>query len=59
MRQDEETERRAEPSETPQEARKPYQKPAVRYEQVFETSALTCGKIHGRTGPCHSNPKNS
>jgi hypothetical protein len=25
--------------------RKPYEKPAFRFEQVFETSALTCGKV--------------
>lgn len=25
--------------------RKPYQKPAFRYERAFETSALSCGKV--------------
>jgi len=25
--------------------RKPYQKPAFRFERVFETMALACGKI--------------
>jgi hypothetical protein len=25
--------------------RKPYQKPAFRYERVFETMALSCGKL--------------
>jgi hypothetical protein len=25
--------------------KKPYQKPAFRYERVFETQALTCGKL--------------
>ncbi len=29
--------------------KKPYQKPAFRYERVFETMALRCGKM--QTGP--------
>jgi len=40
-------------------ARKPYQKPTVRYERVFESSALTCGKVHTTQGQCHLNPKAS
>lgn len=35
----------------------PYQKPAFRHENVFETSALSCGKVHNTQGPCHSNRK--
>ena len=31
--------------------KKPYNKPALRYERVFETSALTCGKV-GTEGQC-------
>jgi hypothetical protein len=27
------------------ETKKPYEKPSFRYEKVFVTSALTCGKI--------------
>jgi len=26
-------------------AKKPYEKPGFRYEQVFVTSALSCGKV--------------
>lgn len=26
-------------------AKKPYQKPGFRYEKVFETMALACGKV--------------
>jgi len=59
MRQQEETDRHASPLEAQQSVRKPYRKPAVRYERVFETSALTCGKISGTQGQCHSNRKNS
>ncbi len=29
----------------PATLKKPYEKPSFRYEQVFVTSALTCGKI--------------
>jgi hypothetical protein len=30
----------------------PYQKPAFRYERVFETMALACGKISVSQGQC-------
>lgn len=36
--------------------KKPYLKPDFRYEQVFVTSALSCGK-HETEGQCHSNRK--
>jgi hypothetical protein len=39
-------------------AKKPYNKPAFRYEQVFVTSALTCSKV-GSTGQCKLNPPTS
>ncbi len=35
------------------EDRKPYRKPSFRYEQVFETMALQCGKIDPTSGSCH------
>ena len=38
-------------------AKKPYHRPAVRYERVFETSAITCGKVQTNQGPCHQNRK--
>jgi hypothetical protein len=40
-------------------ARKPYQKPAFRYERVFETMALACGKISPTQQQCRTNRKNS
>jgi hypothetical protein len=40
-----------------QAAKKTYQKPTVRYERVFETSALTCGKVQTTQGQCHLNQK--
>lgn len=40
-------------------AKMSYQKPAFRHESVFETSALTCGKVQNTQGTCHGNRKNS
>ncbi|MFI5102427.1 MAG: hypothetical protein ACHP9V_03545 [Terriglobales bacterium] len=33
--------------------KKLYQKPAFRYERVFETLALSCGKIAPTQSTCH------
>jgi hypothetical protein len=35
----------------------PYQKPAFLHESVFETSALSCGKVQSTQAGCHSNRK--
>lgn len=40
-------------------AKKPYQKPARRRERVFETTALTCGKVQGSQSSCTHNRKSS
>jgi hypothetical protein len=45
--------------EAPKAVRKPYQKPAVRHERVFETRALTCGKVLNTTPACHAVRKTS
>jgi len=37
---------------TPVMTKKPYEKPAFRHEQVFVTTALTCGKLGGTQGSC-------
>ena len=39
--------------------RKPYTKPDYRYEEVFETMALACGKTPGGGSQCNFNRKNS
>jgi hypothetical protein len=39
--------------------KKPYEKPAFQHERVFETMALTCGKVHVTQSQCRSNRKNS
>ncbi len=41
------------------QSKKPYTKPAFRFERVFETQALNCGKAHSHGTPCKINPKNS
>lgn len=37
----------------------PYEKPAFRFEGVFETTALACGKIAGTQGQCNRLPRTS
>jgi hypothetical protein len=59
MRQREDTDRRASPLEAQQGVRKPYRKPAVRHEQVFETRALSCGKVQVTQGSCRLNRRHS
>jgi hypothetical protein len=39
--------------------KKLYQKPAFRYERVFETLALSCGKIGSSTVQCQLSRKTS
>jgi len=39
--------------------KKPYQKPAFRFEKVFETMALACGKISPTQFQCRFNRKTS
>lgn len=50
-----------EPSETPSaeqsQQKKPYKKPAFRFERVFETAALTCGKVSATQSSCMRNRK--
>jgi hypothetical protein len=40
-------------------AKKPYQKPEFRHERVFETMALSCGKINPTEFQCRFNRKAS
>ena len=39
--------------------KRPYKKPEVRHERVFETMALTCGKVQTTQSGCHSQRKTS
>jgi len=40
---------------TARKEKKAYQKPSFRYERVFETQALTCGKTSATMQTCHQN----
>jgi hypothetical protein len=44
----------AERSSKPPSLKKPYVKPAFRYEKVFETQALSCSKIAVTSGICQA-----
>lgn len=39
--------------------KKPYVKPEVRHESVFETRALSCGKVSSTQGSCSHNRRAS
>jgi hypothetical protein len=43
----------------PKRGRRPYQKPAFRFERVFETMALSCGKTVITQFQCQTNQKTS
>ena len=43
----------------PKTPKRPYKKPEFRYEVVFETLALSCGKISPTQAQCRFNSKNS
>jgi len=45
--------------EAPGPAKRPYHRPTVRHERVFETSALSCGKMQSTQSTCNHNRKNS
>jgi hypothetical protein len=47
----------AEPQDKTATKKKPYRKPSYRSERVFETTALSCGKVAGTQGSCHQNRK--
>lgn len=46
-------------TETQASAKRPYEKPEFRFESVFETRALSCGKISATNGTCQFNKKSS
>jgi hypothetical protein len=59
MSRQKDTNRPSPGADTERNGRKTYQKPAVRYERIFETSALMCGKVQTTQQQCHLNPKAS
>ena len=46
-------------AESPSAGKKKYERPAFRFERVFETMALTCGKIGAVEFQCRFNRKTS
>lgn len=42
-----------------QRVRRKYEPPIVLSEEIFETTALRCGKIPGQSAKCNSKPKTS
>jgi len=52
-------ERLAPSGDSKRTAKRPYVKPEVRHERVFETAALTCGKVQTTQHGCHFNRKSS
>lgn len=49
-----------EPAVGPESQRKKrYEKPALTFERVFETTALACGKVQASQGQCRLNRKAS
>jgi|HubBroStandDraft_6_1064221.scaffolds.fasta_scaffold256394_2 hypothetical protein len=53
----------AKDKQTPEEGnqvvvkKKPYLRPSFRFERVFVTTALSCGKVSGTELQCRSNTK--
>lgn len=47
------------PNQEKKSTKKVYSKPLFRFERVFETQALSCGKIHGHGTICNINRKTS
>jgi len=44
-------------SAEPADKKKPYKSPSLRFEPVFEVSALACGKIAGTSSVCNASKK--
>jgi hypothetical protein len=59
MSQPEQTDRNAARPEAQGTKKKPYQKPEFRFEPIFETRALACGKISSTQSQCAHNTKTS
>jgi hypothetical protein len=44
---------------SPAPAKKPYVKPEIISEPIYETMAMACGKVPGQAGPCNAAPMRS
>jgi hypothetical protein len=59
MTKSEEKKGLASPYELNRRPKRPYHKPTVHFERVFEVQALMCGKIQATSGSCHALRKTS
>jgi hypothetical protein len=59
MSESRETQGQASASEPKLRPKRPYHKPTVRFERVFEVQALTCGKVQTTQASCHYNRRAS
>lgn len=59
MAENEQNSEHKKPTDAQRTGKKPYQKPSFRYEKVFETMALACGKVNPTQFQCRFNRKNS
>jgi len=59
MSDERDTKQKRTPSKAPARGKLPYQKPTFRHEGVFETMALSCGKISSTQAQCKTNIKTS
>lgn len=59
MHQPEDNSKTASSDQGPSSTKKPYEPPQVRHERVFETMALSCGKVQSTQGSCRHNRKAS
>jgi hypothetical protein len=48
-----------EPERAAEGGKRPYEAPAISSEQIFETTALACGKRQAQGGKCNARPKAS
>jgi len=55
MSKSEESKGPARPDAPKLRPKRPYHKPTVRFERVFEVQALSCGKVQTTQAGCHSN----
>ena len=59
MNESEHTSRMHQGADAERTPKKPYCKPTVCYERVFETTALTCGEVNGTESTCVHNRRAS
>jgi hypothetical protein len=59
MKSTEQNRRQGSATDAKSAVKKAYVKPEVRHERVFETMALSCGKVQTTQASCHFNRKTS